>query len=201
MKDFIIAIKTTAIVTAILVLIVCGIYPITVWGISQIFFNEKANGSLIAESGTILGSQLISQGFGGSQYFHPRPSAAGSGYDAASSGGSNLGPLSKKLNDTIKQRIEAYRRDNSLAANVLIPADAVTASASGLDPHISIKNAFFQVHRVAKARGLSEEYVRKEIYAHTDGRSLGILGEPGVNVLMLNLKLDKAGKKHAGKQG
>ena len=201
MKDFIIAIKTSVIVTVILVLIVCGVYPLTVWGISQIFFNDKANGSLIAESGNILGSQFISQGFEGSQYFHPRPSAAGSGYDAASSGGSNLGPLSKKLNDTVKQRIEAYRRDNSLASNVLIPADAVTASASGLDPHISIKNALFQVHRVAKVRGLSKEYVIKEIYAHTDGRSLGIFGEPGVNVLMLNIELDKAGKTHAGKQG
>ena len=123
------------------------------------------------------------QGFTADKYFHPRPSAAGNGYDAASSSGSNLGPTSQKLNDAIKDRVAAYRKENGLSETDAVPADAVTASGSGLDPHISLRNAELQTPRVAKARGLSEEKVRELIQQNTDGRDLGVLGDPGVNVL------------------
>jgi len=141
-------------------------------------------------NGKILGSSLISQGFTGPKYFHPRPSAAGQGYDATRSGGSNLGPTSRKLVETVRQRVDAYRSENNLPPDALVPADAVTASASGLDPHISLKNALLQASRVVKARGLSEDIVLKEIKHYTEGRGLGVLGEPRVNVLVLNLTLD-----------
>jgi K+-transporting ATPase ATPase C chain len=161
-----------------------------VWILAQGLFPARANGSLLVRNGKAIGSSLIAQGFSDQKYFHPRPSAAGQGYDAARSGGSNLGPTSKKLIDTIKERVEDYRGDNQLSPDERIPADAVTASASGLDPHISPMNALIQARRVAKARGLSEDVVRKKIEAHTEGRAFGILGEPRVNVLMLNLDLD-----------
>ena len=135
----------------------------------------------------------MAQSFTGPGYFHPRPSAAGDGYDAANSGGSNLGPTSQKLIAAIKERSAAYRVENNLAPGAFIPADAVTASASGLDPHISVPNALMQARRVAHARGLSEEAVRRSIAAHTEGRGLWILGEPRVNILMLNLDLDGKG--------
>jgi K+-transporting ATPase ATPase C chain len=141
-------------------------------------------------SGYFAGSSLLSQGFNDPKYFHPRPSAAGEGYDAVSSGGSNLGPTSKKLMDMVKQRVVHFRTENNLAPDALVPADAVTASASGLDPHISLKNALLQAARVAKARGLSEKTVRKQVDIYTEGRDLGIFGELRVNVLMLNLSLD-----------
>jgi K+-transporting ATPase ATPase C chain len=160
-----------------------------VFGISQALLHDKANGSLIAEGSSVVkGSRLIGQQFTGEKYFHPRPSAAGNGYDASSSGGSNLGPTSRKLNDAIKQRIEAYRKENGW--NEPVPADAVTASASGLDPHISVENARMQAARVAKARGLNVEKVQALIPQNTDGPDLGFLGDPGVNVLTLNLALD-----------
>ena len=130
------------------------------------------------------------QGFTADKYFHPRPSAAGNGYDAANSGGSNLGPTSQKLNDAIKDRIGAYRKENGLREDEAVPADAVTASGSGLDPHISLRNAELQTSRVAKARALSEGKVRELIEQNTDGRDLGVLGDPGVNVLTLNRALD-----------
>jgi K+-transporting ATPase ATPase C chain len=133
---------------------------------------------------------LIGQGFAGPKYFHPRPSAAGRGYDAVRSGGSNLGPTSKKLVDAVRQRAADYRAENNLGPETMVPADAVTASASGLDPHISLKNALLQTPRVARARGLDKMAVRKLAEAYTQGRDLGILGEPRVNVLMLNLALD-----------
>jgi K+-transporting ATPase ATPase C chain len=145
---------------------------------------------LVAKGGRTVGSSLLVQGFAGAKYFHPRPSAAGSGYDATSSGGSNLGPLSKKLTEDTMQRVRDYRAENNLAPSTRIPADAVSASGSGLDPHISPENALQQVPRVARARGLSEEAVIGRIKAHTEGRTLGIFGEPRVNVLMLNLDLD-----------
>jgi K+-transporting ATPase ATPase C chain len=191
MKNLMREIRIGLISTLMLALIVCGFYPMLVWGIAQGLFHEKANGSLIIHDHKIIGSSLISQGFTGVQYFHPRPSAAGTGYDPMSSGGSNRGPLSKVLADTILHRVNEYRIENNLPASIPVPADAVTASASGLDPHISILNALLQSPRVAKARGLSEEVILEKIVAQTEDRDLGIFGEPRVNVLVLNLDLDR----------
>ena len=177
--------------TLILAVVCCGIYPLVVFGISQVMFRDKANGSLIVDShGTIHGSQLIGQQFTADKYFHSRPSAAGNGYDATSSGGSNLGPTSKKLADGIAQNIADYRSQNGLGTNDAVPADAVTASGSGLDPHIGVRNAELQAPRVAKVRGLPVEKVLALVKQNTDGPDLGILGESGVNVLKLNLALD-----------
>ena len=190
MKNLLTELRVALIATLSLAVLVCGIYPAMVWVLAQGLFPAEANGSLIMRSSRIAGSKLIGQGFIDSKYFHPRPSAAGSGYDAASSGGSNLGPLSKKLADAVKQRLFDYRAENGLAPDVLVPADAVTASASGLDPHISLKNAYLQAPRVAKARELSEKTVLREVAIATENRDLGILGEPRVNVLKLNMALD-----------
>jgi K+-transporting ATPase ATPase C chain len=143
----------------------------------------------------VRGSKLLGQNFSGERYFHPRPSAAGSGYDAANSGGSNLGPTSQKLSDQIKDRIAAYRKENGLKETDPVPADAVTASGSGLDSHISIRNAELQISRVAKARNLTEHKIRALIQQNIEGPDLGILGEPGVNVLLSNLALDRLGTK------
>ncbi len=170
--------------------ILCGIYPLVIWAISQGLFPDRANGSLVVRKGTLIGSSLLSQGFTDPKYFHPRPSAAGQGYDGINSGGTNLGPLSKKLIESTSQKIQDYRKENSLSADALVPVDAVTSSGSGLDPHISLENALIQADRVAKIRGMSKELMLKMIEAHTDERDLGILGERGVNVLMLNLDLD-----------
>lgn len=170
--------------------ILCGMYPLIVWVLAQGLFPAKANGSLIIRGGKVIGSKLISQGFADPGYFHPRPSSAGQGHDAAHSSGSNLGPISKKLMDEIRQRVLDYRAENSLAPDALVPSDAVTASASGLDPHISLKDAMLQTPRVARARGMKEKDVLDQIEIHTEGRDLGILGEPRVNVLTLNLALD-----------
>ena len=162
------------------------------FGVSQTFFHDKANGSLIVDpNGIVHGSKLLAQAFTADKYFHPRPSAAGNGYDAASSSGSNLGPTSQKLNDAIKDRVAAYRKENVLSETEPVPADAVTASGSGLDPQISLRNAELQTPRVAKARGLSEEKVRELVQQNIDGRDLGVLGDSGVNVLQLNLALDQ----------
>ena len=192
MKDFFSEIRGAIMSTLVLALVCCGLYPLIVFGVSQAFFRDKANGSLIVDqAGAIRGSKLLAQGFTAPKYFHPRPSAAGNGYDAANSGGSNLGPTSQKLKDAIKDRIDAYRTENGLSADQDVPADAVTASGSGLDPHISPRNAEFQVPRVAKARGVSEEKVRELIGQNTEGRDFGILGDLGVNVLQLNLALDR----------
>ena len=187
MKEF----RTAALATASLAVIVCCLYPLSVWGLGQLLFPHQAGGSLLSEAGTVVGSRLIGQGFIAPEYFHPRPSAAGAGYDAAASGGSNLGPLSKKLLDAVGQRVSAYRKENSLARDALVPADAVTASASGLDPHISLENALLQAPRIAKARNISLETVQKKIREHTQGRDLLVLGEPRVNVLMLNMSLSR----------
>jgi K+-transporting ATPase ATPase C chain len=189
-KTFIREVKLAMMTTLTLAVLLCGVYPAIVWGIAQIGFSSRANGSLVLRNGHVLGSRLIAQGFTGVQYFHPRPSAAGDGYDAANSGGSNLGPLSQKLVDQVKERVAAYRAENSIALSVKIPADAVTSSASGLDPHISVRNAELQSARVASVRGVSEAAVRSLIRSHTDGPDLGFLGEPGVNVFELNLALD-----------
>jgi len=172
--------------------ILCGLYPLVVYGMGQLLFPHQANGSLLVDkSGAIRGSSLLAQNFTGADYFHPRPSAAGSnGYDATSSGGSNLGPTSSNLVANIAANISSYRSDNNLATNAPVPADAVTASASGLDPHISLANAEIQIPRVAKARGISEEQVRKLVQQNTNGRDLGVFGEPRVNVMTLNFALD-----------
>jgi K+-transporting ATPase ATPase C chain len=196
--------------TSVLVLTVLTgiIFPAVVFGIGKVAFPWQANGSLIRRNGHVVGSQLIGQSFSAPNYFHPRPSAAGNGYDATSSGGTNLGPTSDKLIngihkklpdgkddpnnfDGIKDLAAAYRKENGLADSVALPADAVTRSASGLDPDISPANADLQVGRVAAARKLSQEAVRKLVSEHTIGPQLGILGEPRVNVLELNLALDK----------
>ncbi len=263
--------RISIIATLVLAVIVCGVYPVVVWGLSQLIFHDKANGSLITDKdGKVIGSRLLGQNFSDAKYFHPRPSAAGSGYDPTASGGSNLGPTNKKLlngttkpttqpnpraggdpipgpdavdYDGIKLRIVNYCEENSIQYDLIqqkkdekgidierkvvpqktfktdkgeydrvklvnafnddsntliikpsvpIPADAVTASGSGLDPHISLANAKLQAKRVADARKIGVEAVDKLIVENTDGADLGILGEPGVNVVMLNLALDKA---------
>lgn len=153
-------------------------------------FPHQAAGSLVRRGDAVVGSELIGQGFAGPGYFHPRPSAAGSGYDAASSGGTNLGPNSPKLGDEVRELTATYRRVNGLAADVPLPADAVTRSGSGLDPHISPANAELQVARVARERGLPADEVRRLVAEHTRGRQLGFLGEPRVAVLPLNDALD-----------
>lgn len=192
MKDLFFEIRGAVMATLVLAVVCCGIYPVVVWGIAQAAFPDQANGSLITDAkGTVVGSKLLGQGFTGEKYFHPRPSAAGNGYDAANSSGSNLGPTSQKLNDAIKERVEAYRKENGLKDTDPVPADAVTASGSGLDPHISLRNADLQAARVAKARNLSVDKVRERVRANTDKADFGLFGEPGVNVLRLNLALDK----------
>jgi K+-transporting ATPase ATPase C chain len=190
MKSWLRELRTSFLAVAGLAVILCGLYPLTAWVLSQGLFPGKANGSLIARDGAILGSSLIGQGFSSPRYFHPRPSAAGLGYDAARSGGSNFGPLSKDLMDEVAKRVASYRAQNGLPAGTPVPPDAVTASGSGLDPHISVKNALLQVPRVARARGLADQDVRTVVARCTEGRTLGILGEPRVNVLRLNLALD-----------
>jgi K+-transporting ATPase ATPase C chain len=192
MKSFLSEIRGAVMATLALAVVCCGIYPLVVFGLGQTFFHDKANGSLLKDSaGTIRGSRLLGQQFTSEKYFQSRPSAAGSGYDATSSGGSNLGPTSSNLVATITQRIADYRTQNGLATNAPVPADAVTASGSGLDPHISVRNAELQAPRVAKAKSLPLERVLKLIQANTDRADIGFLGEPGVNVLALNLALDQ----------
>src|SRR6266850_4540737 len=200
----------------LLAILVCGIYPVIVWGFAQVLFSHKANGSLIAKDGRptnndrdAVASALLGQNFTDAKYFHPRPSAAGAGYDSTASGGTNLGPTSDKLIngvhgsknadgtpnpaadfDGVKDLADAYRKENGLPADAAVPADAVTRSGSGLDPHISRANALLQLPRIAKARGLSNEAVQKLVDKNTDGPGLGILGESAVNVVLLNLALD-----------
>jgi potassium-transporting ATPase KdpC subunit len=191
MKEFFSHIRGAVMSTLVLAVVCCGVYPLIVFGISQLLFRQQANGSLIiGADGTIRGSKLLGQAFSDPKYFHPRPSAAGNGYDAASSGGSNLGPTSQKLKDTIQDRIRAYRAENGLNGTEPVPPDAVTASGSGLDPAISWRNAELQIPRVSKARGLSEDKVRQLVQQNTSGRDLGVFGDPRVNVLQLNLALN-----------
>jgi len=192
MKNLGTEIRGAIMATLMLVVVCCGLYPLLVFGFGQILFHDQANGSLIVDQqGMIRGSRLLGQQFTAEKYFQSRPSAAGNGYDATSSGGSNLGPTSQKLNDAIAQRIADYRAQNHLATNALVPADAVTASGSGLDPHISLRNAALQAPRVANVRGWSEARVLELVRANTDAAGFGVLGDPGVNVLKLNLALDE----------
>jgi|SRR5437667_3842054 len=164
------------------------VYPLVVTGLAQLIFPRKANGLLIVKNGTVVGSNIIGQEFSSAVYFHSRPSAAGNGYDAANSGGSNLGPTNQKLLDRVKGDVKAAQAENPGAS---IPIDMVARSASGFDPHITPANAEFQLPRVARVRGISVEQVRAVVSKHTEGRQFGILGEPRVNVLELNLDLDQ----------
>ena len=195
MKNIFAEFGRSIVATIFFAVILCGIYPLVVFGAAQLFFPHQANGSLLVDrSGTIRGSALLAQNFTGAQYFHPRPSAAGAnGFDATSSSGSNLGPTSSNLVANITQNIANYRAENNLAvpqSGTPVPADAVTESASGLDPHISPANAEIQIARVARARGLSEDRVRELVQQNTHGRDLGLFGEPRVNVMTLNFALD-----------
>ena len=199
-----------AVLSVLVFTVLCGfLFPAAITGLAQALFPHQANGSLIARDGRIVGSALIGQGFSAPGYFHPRPSAAGAGYDGGASSGTNLGPTSARLVNGIHRKLAsgaddpgnfdgirdlaaAYRRENGLAEGAPVPPDAVTRSASGLDPEISPANAALQAARVAKARGVTEEAVRQLIRKHTRGRQFGLLGEPRVNVLELNLALDGA---------
>ena len=211
MKTLLVELKTSLLLTLVLAVLLCGAYPLVVWAGAQVFFADKANGSLVVDKdGVVRGSRLLAQNFSSEKYFQPRPSAAGTGYDATSSGGTNLGPTSAKLTngvhakdaagkdvndpgnfDGIKDLVVAYRAANGLAATDPVPADAVTRSGSGLDPHISVANAGIQARRVATARGLAFDKVQALVAAHTEGRDLGVFGEPRVNVLLLNSALDQ----------
>jgi K+-transporting ATPase ATPase C chain len=190
MRNFVRELRASLALTALLAVLVCGAYPAAVRVLGLALFPEKADGSLVKSGTQVVGSSLLAQGFSDPRYFHPRPSAAGAGYDATSSGGSNLGPLSERLVDTVRRRAAAYRAENGLAADALVPGDAVTSSASGLDPHISVQNARLQARRVAAARGLDVDAVLSKVDKHAKGRTLGLLGRPRVNVLMLNLDLE-----------
>jgi potassium-transporting ATPase KdpC subunit len=182
----------TSIRFTILTTLVLGLgYPLLVTGISQLIFPHQANGSLILKDGQVIGSELIGQTFTSDRYFHPRPSAAGNGYDATASGGSNLAQSNAKLGQRIQTEIDKLQSSNG---GKPVPIDMVTTSASGLDPDITPDNAEYQAPRIAKARGLSEDTVRNLIATHTKGRDLAVFGEPRVNVLNLNLALDQAGK-------
>jgi potassium-transporting ATPase KdpC subunit len=193
-RQLVVELRIALAATAVLAVLLCCLYPMIVWGLAQGLFPTEANGSLVMKYGEIVGSRLLAQPFTGERYFHPRPSAAGAGYDASSSGGTNLGPTSKKLIEEVGRRVERYRTENGLPADALVPADAVTSSASGLDPHIGVRNARIQARRVAAARGISEETVLGLVAACTEGRTLKLFGEPRVNVLRLNERLDEAWK-------
>src|SRR5437016_7513564 len=192
MKELFAEIRGAIVVTLVLALVCCGLYPLVVFGVSQALFPHKANGSLIVDKdGTVRGSKLLGQNFSGEKYFHSRPSAAGNGYDAANSGGSNLGPTNKKLIDRVNSDVATAQAENPGQS---VPIDLVTTSASGFDPHITPAAAEFQLPRVAKARAMSEEALRALVAQHTQGRQWGFLGEPRVNVLELNLALDSLSK-------
>jgi K+-transporting ATPase ATPase C chain len=179
-------------ITVVLTVLLGIIYPLVVTGLAQVMYPAKAAGSLIEKDGKVIGSSLIGQPFTGPGYFHSRPSAAGTGYDATASGGSNFGPTSRKLMDNVRTVAESLREENP---GTPIPIDLVTASASGLDPHITPAAAEFQVPRISRERGLTSDEVRRIVREHTEGRQFGLLGEPRVNVLELNLALDELSRR------
>jgi len=182
-------VRTAVLMTTLLVVVVGVVYPLVVTGAAQVLFPDRANGQLIVRDGRVIGSRLIGQPFRSAGYFHPRPSAAGPlGYDASASAGSNLGPTSRTLVDAVGARVAAARKENP---DDPVPIDLVTASGSGLDPDITPAAALFQAPRVARERGTDEAAVRALVSAHVQGRQLGLLGEPRVNVLLLNLALDE----------
>ena len=183
-SNLIVAVLMTVVTTVLLGLV----YPLAVTALAQLLFPSQANGQLVERGGRVVGSRIIGQPFTSPQYFHSRPSAAGNGYDAANSGGTNLGPTNKKLIDGVKAAVDQVRADNP---GVPVPVDLVTSSASGLDPHVSPAAALFQAPRVARARGVDERDVRRLVESHVEGRQWGVLGEPRVNVLELNLALDE----------
>src|SRR5271169_4662785 len=182
--------KIAILMTVVTTVLLGVIYPLVVTGLAQVLFRDKANGQLIVRNGEVIGSRIIGQAFTAPGYLHSRPSAAGNGYDAANSGGSNYGPTNKKLIDRVAGDVSALQVDHP---GTDVPIDLVTASGSGLDPHITPAGAEFQVARVARERHLSEDAVRRLVQEHTEGRQLGFLGEPRVNVLLLNLDLDRVG--------
>jgi len=184
LKNLVVAVLMTVVTTVLLGLV----YPLVVTGLAQALFADKANGQLREHNGHPIGSEIIGQSFSSPGYFHGRASAAGNGYDATNSGGTNLGPTNKKLIDAVKTAVDAARKDNPSDP---VPIDLVTTSASGFDPDITPDNAMFQVPRVAKARGISEPDLRQLVTEHIEGRQLGFLGEPRVNVLRLNLAMDE----------
>lgn len=181
---------TAVLMTIVTTLLLGIVYPLVVTVLAQVFFRDKADGQLIVSNGKVIGSRILAQPFTGPQYFHPRPSAAGAnGYDPTNSGGTNYGPTNQKLTDRVEQDVRAAQ---TKSPGKLVPIDLVTTSASGLDPHITPANAEFQVQRVAQSRGVDPQEIRKLVSLHTEGRQLGFLGEPRVNVLELNLALDSA---------
>jgi K+-transporting ATPase ATPase C chain len=182
---------TPAVLAVLVFTVICGVaYPLLSTAVGQIVFNHQVDGSLIERDGQVVGSELIGQTFTAPKYFHSRPSAAGDGYDGSASSGSNLGPTNPELLDEVQQRAVAYRKENGLAPDAIVPVDAVTASGSGLDPQISIANARIQAGRVATTRKLDVSTVLGLVSRYTEGRDFGVLGEPGVNVMRLNLALD-----------
>lgn len=194
--------KPALMVTLVLTVLTGLVYPLAVWGIAQAIFPSQAGGSLVVAGNKVVGSRLIGQNFSSPRYFQSRPSAAGDkGYDAANSGGSNLGPTNKALIEAVRLRLKNVVESNPGTDPHQVPIDLVTASASGLDPEISPAAADLQVARVAHARGLSEDQVRQLIAENTRPRTAGIFGEPGVNVLLLNLALDRAAGSHGGTPG
>ncbi len=190
MRNVIRQLVPAAVFVAIFTLLLGVVYPLAVTAVAAVAFPGQAEGSLVEQDGEVVGSELIGQVFEGPEYFHPRPSAAGDGYDGMASSGSNLGPTSPDLLTAVEERAVAYREENGLPPDAAVPVDAVTASGSGLDPHITVANAELQAPRVAAQRGLELEVVLDLVAENTDERPLGVLGDPGVNVLRLNVALD-----------